>query len=178
MHSMEMLKELFLSDGEPPLKFRMPDVIKDDRSTWRTDEEFGKEMLDRVNPIIITTTDRVATVPKSSQPYSLKLLIEDYPYAADGLEIWATIEAWFDDYCSFYYLVDDMIQDDSELQSLWKEVREKVHAINFGQYCYAGYLPNCPTISRRFMPEPCITEYAELESNPDLAYLKTITAQF
>ncbi|KAF3641871.1 hypothetical protein FXO38_21420 [Capsicum annuum] len=115
MHPMEMLKELVLSDGEPPLKFLMPDVIKDDRSTWRIDEEFGKEMLNRVNPIIITTTDRVAAVPNLSQPYSLKLLIEDYPYAADGLEIWEIIEAWFDDYCSFYYLVDDMIQDDTKL---------------------------------------------------------------
>lgn len=58
---------------------------------------------------------RVAAVPNLSQPYSLKLLIEDYPYAADGLEIWEIIEAWFDDYCSFYYLVDDMIQDDTKL---------------------------------------------------------------
>ncbi|KAM3382472.1 hypothetical protein P3S68_008046 [Capsicum galapagoense] len=36
---------------------------------------------------------RVTTVTNSSQPCGLKLLIEDYPYAADRLEIWATIEA-------------------------------------------------------------------------------------
>lgn len=51
-------------------------------------------------------------------------------------------------------------------------------AVNFGQYPYAGYLPNRPTISRRFMPEPGTPEYVELERNPDLAFLKTITSQF
>ncbi|KAF3640244.1 hypothetical protein T459_08089 [Capsicum annuum] len=155
---------------------------------------------------------RGVAVPDSSQPYGLKLLIEDYPYAVDGLEIWEAIEAWVDDYCSFYYSTDDMIRGDSELQSWWKEVRDEGHgdlkdepwwpqmqtraelvqactiiiwtasalhaAVNFGQYPYAGYLPNRPTVSRRFMPEPGTAEYAELESNPDLAYLKTITAQF
>ncbi|KAI9185735.1 hypothetical protein LWI28_010214 [Acer negundo] len=50
-------------------------------------------------------------------------------------------------------------------------------AVNFGQYPYAGYLPNCPTISRRFMHEEGTPEYAELESNPDKAFLKTITSQ-
>ncbi|CAN4091350.1 unnamed protein product [Withania somnifera] len=155
---------------------------------------------------------RGVAVPDSSQPYGLKLLIEDYPYAVDGLEIWAAIEAWVDDYCSFYYSTDDMIRDDTELQSWWTEVRNEGHgdlkdepwwpemqsraelvkactiiiwvasalhaAVNFGQYPYAGYLPNRPTVSRRFMPEPGTAEYAELESNPDLAFLKTITAQF
>ncbi|MBA0778630.1 hypothetical protein Gotri_006478 [Gossypium trilobum] len=51
-------------------------------------------------------------------------------------------------------------------------------AINFGQYLYAGYLSNRPTVSRRFMPKPGTKEYDELENNPDLAFLKTITAQF
>ncbi|GFZ08850.1 PLAT/LH2 domain-containing lipoxygenase family protein [Actinidia rufa] len=51
-------------------------------------------------------------------------------------------------------------------------------AVNFGQYPYAGYLLNRPTVSRWFMPEPGTPEYAELESNPKSIYLKTITAQF
>ncbi|KAL4271861.1 hypothetical protein GQ457_13G005970 [Hibiscus cannabinus] len=50
-------------------------------------------------------------------------------------------------------------------------------AVNFGQYPYASYLPNRPTVSRRFMPETVTKEYVELEKNPDLAFLKTITAQ-
>ncbi|KAL3505902.1 hypothetical protein ACH5RR_031284 [Cinchona calisaya] len=155
---------------------------------------------------------RGMAVPDSSKPHGLRLLIEDYPYAVDGLEIWSAIEEWVKEYCSFYYHTDDMVQGDSELQSWWTELRNVGHgdlkderwwpqmqtqdelvqactiiiwvasalhaAVNFGQYPYAGYLPNRPTVSRRFMPAPGTPEYAELESNPDLAFLKTITAQF
>ncbi|XP_044486797.1 linoleate 9S-lipoxygenase 5-like isoform X2 [Mangifera indica] len=150
--------------------------------------------------------------PDSSQPHGLRLLIEDYPFAVDGLEIWSAIETWVRDYCSFYYPTDDLIQEDDELQSWWHEVRNVGHgdrkdepwwpemqtqdelvqsctiiiwvasalhaAVNFGQYPYAGYLPNRPTVSRRFMPEPGTPEYAEVEKNPEVAFLKTITAQF
>ena len=150
-------------------------------------------------------------VQDSSQPHGLRLLIEDYPYAVDGLQIWSAIETWVKDYCAFYYPTDDLIQGDSELQSWWTEIRNVGHgdkkdepwwpemqtladvtqtctviiwiasalhaAVNFGQYPYAGYLPNRPTISRRFMPEPGTPEYDELAKNPDVAFLKTITAQ-
>lgn len=47
-------------------------------------------------------------------------------------------------------------------------------------YPFAGYLasiPNPLTVSRRFMPEKGNSEYDELESNPDKALLRTITAQ-
>ena len=50
-------------------------------------------------------------------------------------------------------------------------------AVNFGQYPYAGYLPNRPTVSRRRMPEPGTKEYAELERDPELAFIHTITSQ-
>ncbi|KAJ0013375.1 hypothetical protein Pint_19856 [Pistacia integerrima] len=50
-------------------------------------------------------------------------------------------------------------------------------AVNFGQYPYAGFLPNRRTISRRFMPEKGTSDYDELESNPDKLFLRTITAQ-
>ncbi|CAB4285328.1 unnamed protein product [Prunus armeniaca] len=63
--------------------------------------------------------------PKSS--HSVRLLIEDYPYAADGLEIWSAIKTWVKEYCSFYYKNDEMVQNDSELQSWWKELREEGH---------------------------------------------------
>ncbi|XP_065863329.1 linoleate 9S-lipoxygenase 5-like isoform X2 [Euphorbia lathyris] len=154
---------------------------------------------------------RGVAVRDSNQPHGLRLLIEDYPYAVDGLEIWSAIETWVTDYCNFYYPTDDLVQNDNELQSWWTEIRNVGHgdkkhepwwpemqtkndlkqtctiiiwiasalhaAVNFGQYPYAGYLPNRPTISRRFMPEPGTPEYAELERDPDLAFLKTITAQ-
>lgn len=144
-------------------------------------------------------------------PQGLRLVIEDYPYAVDGLEIWLAIKTWVEDYCSFYYKSDDMVNNDTELQSWWKELREEGHgdlkhkswwpklhtcrdlmdtcttiiwvasalhaAVNFGQYSYAGYLPNRPTLSRRLMPEPNTPEYDELRRNPDNVLLKTITAQ-
>jgi linoleate 9S-lipoxygenase len=50
-------------------------------------------------------------------------------------------------------------------------------AVNFGQYPYAGYLPNRPTVSRQPMPEPGKKEYDELKENPDKVYLETITSQ-
>ncbi|CAI0466051.1 unnamed protein product [Linum tenue] len=154
---------------------------------------------------------RGIAVPDETKPHGLKLLIEDYPYAVDGLEIWSAIETWVQEYCDFYYPTDESIQKDEELQSWWLELRNEGHgdkrdepwwpemqtrddlkqtctiiiwvasalhaAVNFGQYPYAGFLPNRPTISRRFMPEPGTPEYSELEQDPELGYLKTITAQ-
>ncbi|EEF45385.1 lipoxygenase, putative [Ricinus communis] len=154
---------------------------------------------------------RGVAVPDSSQRHGLRLLIEDYPYAVDGLEVWSAIETWVMEYCAFYYPTDDLVRDDTELQSWWAEIRNEGHgdkkdepwwpemqtradltqtctiiiwiasalhaAVNFGQYPYAGYLPNRPTVSRRFMPEPGTPEYTELEKDPNLAFLKTITAQ-
>nr|POE71654.1 putative linoleate 9s-lipoxygenase 5 [Quercus suber] len=144
-------------------------------------------------------------------PHGLRLVIEDYPYAVDGLEIWSAIKSWVEEYCSFYYETDSVVQKVAELQSWWKELREKGHgdkkdepwwpkmqtheelvetctiiiwiasalraAVNFGQYPYAGYLPNRPTISRGFMPEVGTPEYEELKLDLDKVYLKTITAQ-
>ncbi|KAJ1380913.1 PLAT/LH2 domain [Sesbania bispinosa] len=154
---------------------------------------------------------RGVAVEDSRSPHGIRLLIEDYPYAVDGLEIWFAIKTWVKDYCSFYYKTDETLKKDAELQSWWKELREVGHgdkknepwwpkmqtleeliescttiiwiasalhaATNFGQYPYAGYLPNRPTISRRFMPEKGTPEYDELVANPEKAFLRTITAQ-
>ncbi|KAK3418572.1 hypothetical protein EUGRSUZ_H04497 [Eucalyptus grandis] len=154
---------------------------------------------------------RGVAVEDANSPHGLRLLIEDYPYAVDGLEIWSAIKMWVEDYCSFYYKSDQTVQNDKELQSWWKELVEEGHgdkkgepwwpkmqtvkdltetctitiwiasalhaAVNFGQYPYAGYLPNRPTLSRRYMPEEGTPEFEELKQNPDKAFLKTITAQ-
>ncbi|XP_021772932.1 probable linoleate 9S-lipoxygenase 5 [Chenopodium quinoa] len=155
---------------------------------------------------------RGVAVKDAHSPHGYKLLIEDYPYAVDALDIWSAIETWVKEYCSFYYKSDDMICKDIELQSWWKEIREKGHgdkkdekwwpdmktfneltqtcttiiwiasalhaAVNFGQYPYAGYHPNRPTVSRRLMPEPNTPEYEELEKKPDNVFLKTISNKF
>ncbi|XVE63008.1 hypothetical protein DITRI_Ditri06bG0165200 [Diplodiscus trichospermus] len=154
---------------------------------------------------------RGIAIDDRNSPHGLSLLIKDYPYAVDGLEIWFAIEEWVKNYCSFYYRTDAMVQQDKELQAWWKELREKGHgdlkdepwwpkmqtlqdlihsctiiiwvasalhaAVNFAQYPYAGYLPNRPTISRRFMPQEGSPEYAELKSNPEKVFLSIITSQ-
>ncbi|ERN00821.1 hypothetical protein AMTR_s00103p00053060 [Amborella trichopoda] len=150
-------------------------------------------------------------VVDEKKPHKLHLLIEDYPYAVDGLEIWGAISTWVQEYCAIYYPLDSAVASDTELQSWWAEVRNVGHgdkrsepwwpqmstiheltdtiitliwvasalhaAVNFGQYTYAGYMPNRPTISRRFMPEPGTTDYEKLESDPDGYFLSTITNQ-
>lgn len=154
---------------------------------------------------------RGMAVKDHDAPYGLRLLIEDYPYAVDGLKIWYAIKKWVEDYCNIYYKNDATVQNDTELQLWWKELVEVGHgdkkgeswwpkmqtqkdiidtctivvwvssalhaAVNYGQYPYAGYLPNRPTISRRFIPEPTTDEYEELRVSPEKGFLKTITAQ-
>ncbi|KAI8027473.1 putative linoleate 9S-lipoxygenase 5 [Camellia lanceoleosa] len=70
---------------------------------------------------------RGVAVEDAKSPHGVRLLIEDYPYAVDGLEIWSAIKTWVEDYCSFYYKTDEMVQKDTELQTWWKELREKGH---------------------------------------------------
>ncbi|KAI8527300.1 hypothetical protein RHMOL_Rhmol12G0065300 [Rhododendron molle] len=60
-------------------------------------------------------------------PNGVRLLIKDYPYVVDGLEIWSAIKKWVEDYCSSYYSSDDMVEKDSELRLWWNEIREKGH---------------------------------------------------
>ncbi|KAK4273458.1 hypothetical protein QN277_021855 [Acacia crassicarpa] len=70
---------------------------------------------------------RGMAVEDPSSPNGLRLLIEDYPYAVDGLEIWFAIKAWVRDYCSYYYKTDEVVRQDPELQAWWKELREEGH---------------------------------------------------
>ncbi|KAM3290597.1 hypothetical protein P3S67_018886 [Capsicum chacoense] len=70
---------------------------------------------------------RGVAVEDSSSPHGIRLLIQDYPYAVDGLEIWSAIKSWVTEYCNFYYKSDDAVQKDTELQGWWKELREKGH---------------------------------------------------
>lgn len=154
---------------------------------------------------------RGVAVADPSSPCKVRLLIEDYPYATDGLAIWHAIEQWVAEYLAIYYPNDGVLQGDVELQAWWKEVREVGHgdlkdaawwpkmqtvaelgkacttiiwigsalhaAVNFGQYPYAGYLPNRPSVSRRPMPEPGTKEYAQLEREPEKVFVRTITSQ-
>uniref|UniRef100_A0ACD5V9I4 Uncharacterized protein n=1 Tax=Avena sativa TaxID=4498 RepID=A0ACD5V9I4_AVESA len=54
-------------------------------------------------------------------------------------------------------------------------------AVNFGQYQYAGFPPNRPTVSRQKMPQPGTEEYTQLEcggEEADRVFICTITSQF
>ncbi|XP_066369564.1 probable linoleate 9S-lipoxygenase 4 [Miscanthus floridulus] len=157
---------------------------------------------------------RGVAVADARNPYGVRLLIKDYPYAKDGLMVWWTIEKWVKEYLGIYYPYDIDVRRDAELQEWWKEVREVGHgdlmdrdwwpkmntvrelartcttiiwvasalhaAVNFGQYPYAGYLPNRPTVSRRPMPEPFSDDYRKLEAGQkeaDTVFIRTITSQ-
>ncbi|KAG5063369.1 hypothetical protein JHK85_004552 [Glycine max] len=66
-------------------------------------------------------------VKDPSAPHGVRLLIEDYPYASDGLEIWDAIKSWVEEYVSFYYKSAEELQKDPELQAWWKELVEVGH---------------------------------------------------
>ena len=60
--------------------------------------------------------------------HGLKLTVEDYPYANDGLILWDSIKQWISDYVNHYYPEPSHVQSDRELQAWWTEVRTKGHA--------------------------------------------------
>ncbi|KAJ4956296.1 hypothetical protein NE237_013079 [Protea cynaroides] len=145
-------------------------------------------------------------------PTGVQLVFDDYPYGADGLEIWIAIKRWVGDYCRIYYISDDTILSDAELQAWWTEIQFEGHAdkrnenwwykmdnladlietlttiiwiasafhasVNFGQYGYAGYPPNRPTLCRRFIPIEGTVEFAEFLRDPDKYYLNLLPQRF
>jgi len=70
--------------------------------------------------------------------------------------------------------VSDLIRSCTTI--IW--VASALHAaVNFGQYPYAGYLPNRPTLSRKFMPESGSEDYERLRTEPEKVFLETITSK-
>nr|KAJ0199130.1 hypothetical protein LSAT_V11C600317480 [Lactuca sativa] len=136
--------------------------------------------------------NRGMAIEDESAPHGIKLTIEDYPFANDGLLLWDAIKEWATAYITFYYPQPNLVESDEELQSWWTEIRTVGHgdkknepwwpnlktqqdlikvvstimwvssahhsAVNFGQYDYAGYFPNRPTIARVKMPNEDPTE--------------------
>ncbi|MCO5561651.1 hypothetical protein L7F22_015272 [Adiantum nelumboides] len=70
---------------------------------------------------------RGMAVEDASQPHGIKLVIEDYPYASDGLLMWDAIKTWVDEYVSLYYKDVKSVEDDVELQAWWEEIRTVGH---------------------------------------------------
>ncbi|CAI0450249.1 unnamed protein product [Linum tenue] len=156
---------------------------------------------------------RGMAVEDKNAPHGLKLTIEDYPFANDGLVLWDTIKEWVTDYVTHYYPEPDLVEADSELQAWWTEIRTKGHAdkknepwwpqletsndlieiltiiiwvasghhasVNFGQYAFAGYFPNRPTITRIKMPneDPTEEEWKFFLKKPEAVLLATFPSK-
>lgn len=67
-----------------------------------------------------------------SAKHGLRLAIEDYPFAVDGLDLWAAIKQWVQDYLALYYKDNKALRDDVEVQSWWEEIRYVGHADHAG----------------------------------------------
>uniref|UniRef100_A0A803LLH7 Lipoxygenase domain-containing protein n=1 Tax=Chenopodium quinoa TaxID=63459 RepID=A0A803LLH7_CHEQI len=108
------------------------------RDWWRFDLEALPSDLIR----------REVAISDPSQPYGLRLLIEDYRYANDGLLIWSAIE----------------------------ESSAQHAALNFGQYPYGGYIPTRPPLMRRLVPHQCYdpVEYKKFMANPQAYFFASL----
>ncbi|KAJ9559605.1 hypothetical protein OSB04_004765 [Centaurea solstitialis] len=71
---------------------------------------------------------RGMAIPDPSQRHGLKLLIEDYPYASDGLLIWEAIQNWVRTYVARYYPNSSDVCNDRELQAWYAESINVGHA--------------------------------------------------
>nr|QCQ29235.1 lipoxygenase [Camellia fraterna] len=156
---------------------------------------------------------RGMAVEDPTAPHGLRLTIEDYPFANDGLLVWDAIKQWVTDYVKHYYQDASFIQSDKELQAWWTEIRTVGHgdkkdepwwpvlktpqdligilttmiwvtsghhsAVNFGQYMYARYFPNRPTIARTKMPteDPTHEEWKGFVNMPEVALLMCFPSQ-
>ncbi|KAJ0021487.1 hypothetical protein Pint_31240 [Pistacia integerrima] len=170
---------------------------------WRFDHEaLPQDLINR---------GMAAEDPNSS--HGLKLTIEDYPYANDGLVLWDALKQWVTDYVNHYYPDPKLVASDQELQAWWKEIKTVGHgdkkdapwwpelktpkdlieivttiawvasghhaAVNFGQYPYAGYFPNRPTIARINMPTEDNSEegWKFLLEKPEVVLLRCFPSQ-
>ncbi|TKY50042.1 Linoleate 13S-lipoxygenase 2-1 [Spatholobus suberectus] len=70
---------------------------------------------------------RGMAVVDPNAPHGLKLTIEDYPFANDGLLIWDAIKQWVTEYVNHYYPSPSIIESDQELQAWWTEIRTVGH---------------------------------------------------
>ncbi|KAI3791333.1 hypothetical protein L2E82_05097 [Cichorium intybus] len=156
---------------------------------------------------------RGMAVEDPNSPHGVKLTIEDYPFANDGLLLWDAIKQWATSYVNHYYPTANLVESDVELQQWWDEIRTVGHgdkkdepwwpqlktqedligivstimwvtsghhsAVNFGQYDFAGYFPNRPTISRTKMPneDPTEEEWQSFIKRPEDALLKCFPSQ-
>jgi lipoxygenase len=66
---------------------------------------------------MLSSQCRGVAIPDRTQPHGLRLLIEDYPYATDGLLIWSAIQTMVQSYVNYYYQDASAVCSDTELQA-------------------------------------------------------------
>jgi lipoxygenase len=126
---------------------------------------------------------RGMAVRDESAPHGVKLVVEDYPYAADGLELWSTIKGFNREYVDVYDKKDapgwpELTSKESlvEVLTTIQWIPSCQHAaVNFGQYDYAGWMPHHPTMTRRLIPEEGTADWDTMVKNPEKYYLLTIS---
>ncbi|XP_045820948.1 linoleate 13S-lipoxygenase 2-1, chloroplastic-like [Trifolium pratense] len=84
---------------------------------------------------------RGLAVKDPNAPHGLKLTIEDYPYANDGLVLWDALKSWITDYVNIYYKESRNVESDKEIQAWWDEIRNVGH----GDKKDAPWWPNLKT---------------------------------
>ncbi|KAJ6825466.1 putative lipoxygenase 5 [Iris pallida] len=89
---------------------------------WRFDQEGLPADLIR----------RGMAVEDPTQIHGVRLLIKDYPYAADGLLLWSAIKSWVSTYVHNAYPTPAHLQADVELRAWYEE------AVNVGHADKAG----------------------------------------
>ncbi|GAB4850033.1 hypothetical protein Ancab_029331 [Ancistrocladus abbreviatus] len=99
--------------------------------TWRFDLE----------ALPLDLIRRGMAMPDPTQPHGLKLALEDYPYAVDGLLIWEAIEDWVRTYVNRYYTDSSLVTLDNELQGWYHEAVNVGHA----DICDASWWPELKT---------------------------------
>ncbi|GJU80983.1 zinc finger, CCHC-type containing protein [Tanacetum coccineum] len=125
---------------------------------------------------------RGMAVPDETKPHGLRLLIEDYPYANDGLLIWSAIQELVQAYVSHFYPNENDVISNTELQSWYSEAINVGHAdhaaLNFGQYQFGAYVPNRPPLMRKLIPQQYDLEYASFIADPEGYFLACLPSLF
>ena len=80
------------------------------------------------NLTILIFQCRGVAIPDPTQAHGIRLLIEDYPYANDGLLIWSAIQKLVQSYVNYYYQDASAVCSDTELQAWYDESINVGHA--------------------------------------------------